>query len=204
MRKAKRTRSTYSPDQLEQLHKRFKTDTHLPLQERCIIGANIGISEHQVKVWFQNRRNKLKKLAKEGRTEEPVRRRKTPKPKMTKTKPVKLENTPLLQYPSTFPYHETHPYVPNQLPTLSTPIGQDNYYQNAAKFNYAAPTYPVYPYHFHYPSLPVTPPMSPEPVEAQQDMLLHPKQEPISPTLQPRGGLIQQNDNVPQYTWYSL
>ena len=122
VRKAKRTRSTYSPDQLEQLHKRFKTDTHLPLQERCIIGANIGISEHQVKVWFQNRRNKLKKLAKEGLTEEPVRRRKTPKPKMTKTKPVKLENTPLLQYPSTFPYHETRPYVPNQLPTLSTPI----------------------------------------------------------------------------------
>ncbi|XP_076356097.1 uncharacterized protein LOC143249684 isoform X1 [Tachypleus tridentatus] len=60
--KHRRRRTAYTSDQLLQLEKEFHTKKYLSLTERSQIATTLQLSEVQVKIWFQNRRAKWKRV----------------------------------------------------------------------------------------------------------------------------------------------
>ncbi|CAL1525832.1 unnamed protein product, partial [Lymnaea stagnalis] len=57
----KRDRTTFSNRQLGRLEEEFNTNQYIVGKDRTALAKCLGLSETQVKVWFQNRRTKLKK-----------------------------------------------------------------------------------------------------------------------------------------------
>ncbi|GFR74228.1 ventral anterior homeobox protein [Elysia marginata] len=57
----KRERTTFSSEQLERLEEEFRLNQYLVGKDRTSLATSLGLSETQVKVWFQNRRTKHKK-----------------------------------------------------------------------------------------------------------------------------------------------
>ncbi|GFT07855.1 homeobox protein EMX1 [Nephila pilipes] len=60
-RKAKRVRTAFSPSQLLQLEDAFEKNHYVVGGERRELAQKLNLTETQVKVWFQNRRTKLKR-----------------------------------------------------------------------------------------------------------------------------------------------
>lgn len=61
-----RTRSIFTKDQLQHLSKLFQRTQYLNLSERAELAGTLGLTAAQVKIWFQNRRSKYKKVMKES------------------------------------------------------------------------------------------------------------------------------------------
>ncbi|ESN91692.1 hypothetical protein HELRODRAFT_135991, partial [Helobdella robusta] len=59
--KQKHTRPTFSGHQIFALEKTFEQTKYLAGPERARLAFALGMSESQVKVWFQNRRTKWRK-----------------------------------------------------------------------------------------------------------------------------------------------
>lgn len=59
--KRKHTRPTFSGHQIFALEKTFEQTKYLAGPERARLAYSLGMSESQVKVWFQNRRTKWRK-----------------------------------------------------------------------------------------------------------------------------------------------
>ncbi|XP_071444017.1 homeobox protein Hmx-like [Hetaerina americana] len=57
----RKPRQAYSAKQLERLEAEFKADKYLSVAKRTQLSADLGLTEVQVKTWFQNRRTKWKK-----------------------------------------------------------------------------------------------------------------------------------------------
>ncbi|GFN90553.1 ventral anterior homeobox [Plakobranchus ocellatus] len=57
----KRERTTFSAEQLGRLEEEFRLNQYLVGKDRTALARSLGLSETQVKVWFQNRRTKHKK-----------------------------------------------------------------------------------------------------------------------------------------------
>lgn len=64
-RKPKRIRTAFSPGQLLKLEQAFEKNHYVVGAERKQLAAGLGLSETQVKVWFQNRRTKHKRQKQE-------------------------------------------------------------------------------------------------------------------------------------------
>jgi len=64
-RKPKRIRTAFSPGQLLKLEQAFEKNHYVVGNERKQLANNLGLSETQVKVWFQNRRTKHKRQKQE-------------------------------------------------------------------------------------------------------------------------------------------
>ncbi|XP_076472362.1 uncharacterized protein LOC143301833 [Babylonia areolata] len=61
-RKPKRNRTAFSPSQLLQLEQAFEKNHYVVGQERKTLASKLQLTETQVKVWFQNRRTKHKRM----------------------------------------------------------------------------------------------------------------------------------------------
>lgn len=57
----RRKRTAYSRPQLSKLESEFRESQFLTRERRCELSNCLGLSERQVKIWFQNRRMKAKK-----------------------------------------------------------------------------------------------------------------------------------------------
>jgi len=57
----KRPRTAFSSEQLNRLRDEFNTNRYLTEDRRRNLAAELGLNDNQIKIWFQNKRAKLKK-----------------------------------------------------------------------------------------------------------------------------------------------
>jgi len=57
----KRPRTAFSSEQLARLRKEFEENRYLNEDRRRALANELGLNETQIKIWFQNKRAKLKK-----------------------------------------------------------------------------------------------------------------------------------------------
>ncbi|KAJ6663193.1 hypothetical protein lerEdw1_010329 [Lerista edwardsae] len=57
-------RVVYTDQQRLELEKEFQCNSYITIRRKSELAANLGLSERQVKIWFQNRRAKERKMIK--------------------------------------------------------------------------------------------------------------------------------------------
>lgn len=62
-KKEKKGRATFSGNQIDELEKAFSATQYLTTSERARLAERLGLSESQVKIWFQNRRTKCRRTS---------------------------------------------------------------------------------------------------------------------------------------------
>ena len=59
--RCRRNRTVFSDHHLANLERNFERQKYLSTKERALLAARLGLSQIQVKTWYQNRRMKWKK-----------------------------------------------------------------------------------------------------------------------------------------------
>lgn len=59
--RAKKSRTVFTSEQLQDLEKRFSDQKYLSKYDRCKVACTLGLGERQVKTWYQNRRTRWKR-----------------------------------------------------------------------------------------------------------------------------------------------
>ncbi|XP_021374886.1 homeobox protein Dlx6a-like [Mizuhopecten yessoensis] len=124
-KKMRKPRTIYSSLQLQQLNRRFQRTQYLALPERAELAASLGLTQTQVKIWFQNRRSKYKKVMKS-----PVN------PGQVNPTPGQPQGqAPVTTSPSTHPPQQSSPPAPRHPPQTPTPHAHPASQQNGQSHN---------------------------------------------------------------------
>lgn len=116
-KKLRKPRSIYSSLQLQQLNRRFQRTQYLALPERAELAASLGITQTQVKIWFQNKRSKYKKVLKQtGNGTNQVMDQ------------VNVSETPPMQSPNQSKPEDLHPIEKNSPHEQTIPEQNGNVY----------------------------------------------------------------------------
>ena len=62
----KKSRCLFTSVQVKELERRYSVNKYLTIEERPVLAKRLGLSQLQVKTWFQNRRMKAKRQQKNG------------------------------------------------------------------------------------------------------------------------------------------
>ena len=57
----KQNRTAFTQFQIKELENEFLNNHYLTIDKRCVMSSKLNLSENQIKIWFQNRRTKLKR-----------------------------------------------------------------------------------------------------------------------------------------------
>ena len=60
----KRPRTAFTTEQLNKLRGEFQANRYLTEERRRLLSRELGLNENQIKIWFQNRRAKDKRIEK--------------------------------------------------------------------------------------------------------------------------------------------
>lgn len=62
----RKKRRPYTKQQIQQLEQEYRLNTYIARERRLDLGKNLNLTDRQVKVWFQNRRMKEKRIIQRG------------------------------------------------------------------------------------------------------------------------------------------
>ncbi|XP_062860981.1 homeobox protein BarH-like 2 [Trichomycterus rosablanca] len=79
LKKTRRSRTIFTELQLMGLEKKFQKQKYLSTPDRLDLAQSLGLTQLQVKTWYQNRRMKWKKLVLKGGQEAPTKPKGRPK-----------------------------------------------------------------------------------------------------------------------------
>ena len=60
-RRSRKARTVFTAEQMVALEDNFSRQKYLSVPERLVLAKQLGLTEQQIKTWFQNRRTKWKK-----------------------------------------------------------------------------------------------------------------------------------------------